>query len=532
MSARTILVIFFLLLACMLPVYMAPAQEQEQDLLDRFEERVTEFTLDNGLRFIVIERHDAPVATFYTYADVGSVDEVKGITGLAHMFEHMAFKGTSTIGSTDYAAEQAALDQVDAAYDMLKAEQHKGLHADPDKIAELEAAFAAARDSAQTYSTPEFEEALERNGGTGLNASTANDRTDYFVSLPVNQTELWFALESERFLDPVLREFYIERDVVAEERRMRTESNPFGRLLEEFWTTAFKAHPYGEPGIGHMSDIQSYTRAEAIDFFHKFYNPANLIVAIAGDVDPDEIRTLAETYFGRLPEGARPDPVETVEPPQIGERRVVIEEQSQPIVIAGWHKGSVNHPDQAVYDILERILSDGRTSRLYRDVVEDKQIALQAQALNGFPGMNKYPHLFLIYAVINQGHTPEAFEEATYAILEDIGENGVSEEEIERAKTQARAQLVRQLQSNTGLTVLFSYHEAVTGDWSDIFTYLDKIDQVSGEDIQRVIGETFTKSNRTVAMISTTTPDMEEEMEDEEAMEDDMEEDMDEEASN
>ena len=359
MSARTILVIFFLILACMLPVYMAPAQEQEQDLLARFEERVTEFTLDNGLRFIVIERHDAPVATFYTYADVGSVDEVKGITGLAHMFEHMAFKGTSTIGSTDYAAEQVALDKVDAAYDMLKAEQHKGLHADPDKIAELEAAFAAARDEAQAYSTPEFEEALERNGGTGLNASTANDRTDYFVSLPVNQTELWFSLESERFLDPVLREFYIERDVVAEERRMRTESNPFGRLLEEFWTTAFKAHPYGEPGIGHMSDIQSYTRAEAIDFFHKFYNPANLIVAIAGDVDPDEIRALAETYFGRLPEGARPDPVETVEPPQIGERRVVIEEQSQPIVISGWHKGSVNHPDQAVYDILERILSDG-----------------------------------------------------------------------------------------------------------------------------------------------------------------------------
>ena len=527
MSARTILVIFFLLLACMLPVYMAPAQEQEQDLLDRFEERVTEFTLDNGLRFIVIERHDAPVATFYTYADVGSVDEVKGITGLAHMFEHMAFKGTSAIGSTDYAAEQAALDQVDAAYNMLKAEQHKGRHADPDKIAELEAAFAAARDAAQEYSTPEFEEALERNGGTGLNASTANDRTDYFVSLPVNQTELWFSLESERFLDPVLREFYIERDVVAEERRMRTESNPFGRLLEEFWTTAFKAHPYGEPGIGHMSDIQSYTRAEAVDFFEKYYNPANLIVAIAGDVDPDGVRALAETYFGRLPEGARPDPVETVEPPQIAERRVVIEEQSQPIVVAGWHKGSVNHPDQAVYDILERILSDGRTSRIYRDVVEEKQIALQAQALNGFPGMNKYPHLFLIYGVINQGHTTGEFEEATYAILEDIGENGVMAEEIERAKTQARAQLVRQLQSNTGLTVLFSYHEAVTGDWSDIFTYLDKIEQVSGEDIQRVIGETFTKSNRTVAMISTTTPDMEE-MEDEE----DMEEDMDEEASN
>ena len=338
---------------------MAPAQEQEQDLLARFEERVTEFTLDNGLRFLVIERHDAPVATFYTYADVGSVDEVKGITGLAHMFEHMAFKGTSTVGTTDYAAEKAALDQVDAAYENLQGRAAQGpprrSRQDRRTGSRLRLRPATPR---STYSIPEFEEALERNGGTGLNASTANDRTDYFVSLPVNQTELWFSLESERFLDPVLREFYIERDVVAEERRMRTESNPFGRLLEEFWTTAFKAHPYGEPGIGHMSDIQSYTRAEAMDFFHTYYNPANLIVAIAGDVDPDEIRALAETYFGRLPEGDRPDPVETVEPPQIAERRVTIEEQSQPIVIAGWHKGSVNHPDQAVYDVLERILSD------------------------------------------------------------------------------------------------------------------------------------------------------------------------------
>src|SRR5690606_23776898 len=156
------------------------------------------------------------------------------------------------------------------------------------------------------------------------NASTAWDRTDYFFSLPANKLELWFSLESERFLDPVLRQFYVERDVIAEERRLRTESNPFGRIMEEFFAAAYKAHPYGEPVVGHMADIQSYTREEAMDFFKKYYNASNLTIAIAGDVDPDAVRSLAETYFGRLPQGHKPDPVETVEPPQLGERRVVL----------------------------------------------------------------------------------------------------------------------------------------------------------------------------------------------------------------
>ena len=501
MSAQTTLRILFVLLACLMPVYAPPVQAQS--LLEQFEQRVTEFTLDNGLHFIVVGRHQAPVATFYTYANVGAVDEVKGITGLAHMFEHMAFKGTSTIGTEDYEAELKAMNRVDSVYTALKAEQHKGRHADAERLAELETAFAEAQKAAQEYSLPEFEEALERNGGTGLNASTASDATNYYVSLPVNQTELWFALESDRFRDPVLREFYVERDVVAEERRMRTESSPFGRLLEEFWATSYKAHPYGEPGIGHMSDIQSYTREEALRFFDKYYNAANLTIVIAGDVDADETRRLAELYFGRLPRGTKPAPVETVEPQQRAERRVIIEETSQPIIIAGWHKGSVNHPDHAVYDVLADALSGGRTSRLYRDVVEDKKIALQASALNGFPGMNKYPHQFLIYAVINQGRTPEEFEEAAYAILDDLREDGLTDEELERAKTRSRATLVRRLQSNSGVANLFAYHEVVTGDWRDVFTYLDDIEQVTSEDIRRVVAETFTNSNRTVAMIRT-----------------------------
>ena len=235
-----------------------------QDMLSQFEQKVTEFTLDNGLTFLVVERHEAPVVSFFTYADVGGVDEVKGITGIAHMFEHMAFKGTTTIGSKDLDKEMEAMHHVDEAYAVLKAEKRKRAMADPDRLAELEEAFEASKKEAQEWTeNGEFEKVIERAGGTGLNATTSSDATRYFYNLPANKIELWFSLESDRFINPVLREFYVERDVVMEERRMRTESNPVGRLFEEFLSTAYKAHPYGEPVVGHMSDLQSFTRAEA-----------------------------------------------------------------------------------------------------------------------------------------------------------------------------------------------------------------------------------------------------------------------------
>ena len=224
-----------------------PAQAQD---LAAFEKNVTEFTLDNGLNFIVVENHDAPVVTVLTYADVGSVDEVKGITGLAHVFEHMAFKGTTTIGAEDLEAEYAAMAKVDEIFDELRSERHKGHQADSERLASLEQAFEDAKKAARELARSNaMDEAIDRSGGTGLNATTSRDATRYFYSLPSNKLELFFSLESSRFLDPVLREFFIERDVVKEERRM-SESSPVGRLVEEMLSTAYKAHPYGEPTLG------------------------------------------------------------------------------------------------------------------------------------------------------------------------------------------------------------------------------------------------------------------------------------------
>ncbi len=474
-----------------------------QDLAE-FEEQMTEFTLNNGLKFLILERHEAPVVSFHTYADVGSVNEVLGITGLAHLFEHMAFKGTKTIGTNDYEAEAKVLAKMDKIYDTIKAEQRKGLQADKSRLEELQKQFKQAQHEAQKYMIhDEYEEVYKLAGSAGFNAYTSWDATQYIVSLPSNKIELWMLMESDRFCNPVIREFYKERDVVMEERRLSIETRPQGRLIEEFLAVAYKAHPYGIHVIGHMSDIQTITRPEAEAFFKKYYGPANLTIAIVGDVNPQRIRALARKYFAPIPGGPKPEPVETVEPPQLGERRVTLEDPAQPFVVIGYHKPGINHPDNAVFDAITDIIGLGRTSRLYKSLVKEKRIAIAASAFQGLPG-NKYPGLFLFYAVPAKGHTYQECEEAIYEEIEKLKAELVDPEELAKAKTRARAGLIRQLDSNSGLAAQITFYEVVTGDWRNLFTQLDQIDEVTAEDVQRVAKEYFTKKNRTVGVIETT----------------------------
>jgi predicted Zn-dependent peptidase len=480
----------------------APKAAEAQDL-EKFEERMTEFTLDNGMKFLVLERHEAPVVSFHTYADVGAVDEVKGITGIAHLFEHMAFKGTKAIGTTDYKQEVVAMAKADQAFEAMKLELRKGDKADEVKLQEIRNQLQQAQEQAKKYQVhDEFEEAFVREGGAGFNAYTSQDATQYVVSLPSNKIELWMSMESDRFANPVLREFYKERDVVMEERRLTTESQPVGRLLEEFLAIAYKAHPYGEPIVGHMSDIETLTRPEAEAFFRKYYIPSNLTIAIVGDVNPQQVRELAEIYFNRIPSSPKPDPVETVEPPQLGQRRVIVQDPAQPFVLIGYHKPSINHPDNAVFDAITDIAGIGRTSRLYKSLVKEKQVAVAASAFPGMPG-DKYPGLFLFYAVPARDHTNQECEEAIYAEIDKLKTAPVLPEELARAKTRSRASLIRQLDSNSGLASLLTFYDVVTGDWRNLFKQLDDIDKVTAEDIQRVAKEYFTTKNRTVGVIDT-----------------------------
>jgi predicted Zn-dependent peptidase len=466
-----------------------------------FESKVTTATLDNGLTIVIYERPTAPVVSFFTYVDVGSAQEVPGITGLAHMFEHMAFKGTGSIGTKDYEAEKKAIAKEDAAYAAYAAARDRLEDFDPEEVERLKRAFEAARDEAQAFvARDEFSEIVDRAGGVGLNAFTGADSTSFVMSLPANKAELWAYLESERFLDPVFREFYQERGVVQEERRMRVESQPIGRLLEQFLTTAFQAHPYGQPTVGHMSDLESFTRPDARKFYETYYGPSNLTVGIAGDVTAAEIMPMLKRYLGRLKARPAPPPLRTVEPAQVAEKTVILTDPSQPVYMEGYHRPSARHPDDAVYDAISDVLSSGRTSRLYRRLVRDDKIAAFAAAFNGYPG-TKYPHLMIFFAMPTPGHTNEEVQGAIRSEIERLKSEPVSDEELSMVKTRAKAGLIRSLRSNSGIAGQLAAYQARYGDWRELFRSVERIEKVTKEDIMRVAKATFVPTNRTVAMI-------------------------------
>ena len=470
-----------------------------QDLAS-FEKKVTTFTLDNGLRFIIIKRDVAPVASFVSFVNAGSANEPIGKSGEAHVLEHMAFKGTPTIGTTDWAKEKPLLSEEDQAYEQWF---RATLDPRPDsaKIKQYWARFKELEADAKKYvKNNEFSQIIDRNGGTNMNASTASDQTMFYYSLPENRAELWFSTESDRFMHPVFREFYKEKDVIMEERRMRTDSRPLGRLIEQFLSVAYTASPYGTPTIGWPSDIKSTTIADVKAFYNKYYVPTNIVMAIAGDVDPAQMKKWAEEYFGRMPK--KPEaPLMTVrEPKQYGERRFVIHENSQPWYLAGYHTVSAENPDAKPLELLASILSDGRTSRLYKKMVEDKQVALNVGAFNGFPG-DKYQSMFLTYVVPNQGVPVDTVESIMDSEIEKIKEHGVTQEELNRAITNARASLVRSLNSNMGMAVALAQAEAQRGDWRTVFTDLDALEKVTSADIQRVAKKYLVISNRTVGII-------------------------------
>jgi predicted Zn-dependent peptidase len=483
-----------------LAVLIASTAIARQDGFKEIQKQVTEFTLKNGLKFIILPRHDAPIVSFHTYVSIGSVNESRTITGIAHIFEHLAFKGTSDLGTKDYKKEKPLLDALDKTWEAWRSEQMK-MHPDSAKLAALRAAFDKAEVAASDQNdSEEFGRAIEQNGGVGLNASTSWDETQYYFSLPSNKLELWFSLESARFYDPVIRDFYKEKNVVMEERRMRTESNPVGKMIEEVLSVAYKSHPYKDPVVGHMSDLKGITKPEAVEFFKKYYVPQNITIAIVGDVDVKEVRRLAEVYFARIPAGKKSDPVRTVEPTQNGERRVVLKEQSQPVIIVGYKKGSVSDPDDAVYDAISDIFSAGRSSRLYKSLVKEKKLAIQTGGFSGFPG-NKYPNLFLFFAFSAQGKSNDECLAVIESEIDRLKSELVTPEELQAVKTRAKAGLIRSLNSNGGLAAGLASNEGLLGDWRELFIGLDKINAVTREDIQRVAKITFVNNNRSIGTI-------------------------------
>jgi predicted Zn-dependent peptidase len=478
---------------------------QAQDLAS-FEKRTTVKVLPNGLTLIVSERPEAPVFSFYTLVDAGSADDPQGDSGLAHMFEHMAFKGTQEIGTTNYPAEKVALAKVEIAYAAYDAELRKRVGQDPARLASLKKAFQDAQAGAQKFVIPnQFSLIAEQHGAVGINASTAEDSTQYFWSMPSNRLELWAYLESQRIGQPVQREFYKERDVVQEERRMRIDSSPTGRMVEQFLSAAYVAHPYGRPGVGWESEISQVSATEAEAFHKKYYVPSNIVIAVVGDIKASEAMPILERYFSKIPAGPRPEPMTTVEPRQFAEKSVVIREATQPFYIEGYHRPDYRDPDDSVYDAITDIFSNGRTARLYRSLVRDQQIAATAEGFSGFPG-EKYPGLFAVYAVPLPGHTPEEMRTAIHKELDRLKTEDVTDEELARFKTRAKADLLRGLADNEGLAHQLAEYQTRYGDWRQLFRELDKINAVTKEDVRRVANKIFIENNRTSARIEYVAP--------------------------
>lgn len=466
----------------------------------RLEDHVVEYALDNGMTFLIMRRGEAPVFSGNITFRVGGVDEWPGVTGLAHLYEHMAFKGTHKIGVTDYRKERRVLAAIDAVAVPLSEEIAKGDKADPEKIAALRKQLKPLQEKGRGFVVKdELWDTYLRHGGTGLNASTSKDRTQYYVSLPANRLELWAWLESDRLLNPVLREFYSERDVVAEEHRLGIETRADGTLYRDFIATAFLAHPARYSVVGWMSDIRTVTRREAEAFGRRFYAPGNAAAALVGDLDVEETKRIVKRYFGRLPKRPLPPPITTREPEQRGERRVKVEWDHEPELIIGYHKPDPLHDDEAVFDVIDAILSRGRTARFYKTIVRDRRLATSVGTWTG--PTNRYPNLFTISATPLHPHTTAELEQAIYEVLGTLVTDPPSAEELQKVRNNLHADFLRRMRSNRGLAGQLSYYEAIFGDWRYIETHLGKIDAVTADDVVRVAKKYFVSTNRTVGEI-------------------------------
>ncbi|MGK7344915.1 MAG: M16 family metallopeptidase [Candidatus Nitrospinota bacterium M3_3B_026] len=463
------------------------------------EERVREFTLDNGLRVLFLERRGAPIFAAHIAFKVGSVEERSGYTGAAHMLEHMLFKGTTTIGTKDWEKEKPLLEKVWEIGDKLDSAKREG--APEEEIKELREKLAEAQREQKKYVISDsYSKIYTAEGGVGFNAGTSKDLTTYIIRLPANKLELWAWIESDRMRDAVMREYYAERDVVMEERRRSYENRPQGKLYERFLSAAFIASPYGWPIIGWESDIAVLPLGEVKRFWDTWYAPNNAVIAIVGDLDFENVKKTIEKYFGPLP--ARPLPVRrpTKEPPQGGERRIEVVFDANPSFMMGFHKPTFPEPDDYVFSVIDSILSQGRTSRFYRNIVEKKKVAVSVGTFT-VPG-SRHPNLFTIAGEPMPPHTTMDVEEAVWDELERLKTEPVPEKELEKVINNMEADFIRGLVSHYGMARLLTYYQQVTGDWREVLREMERIKAVTPEDIIRVAEKYFTKDNMTVATLT------------------------------
>src|SRR5574337_236015 len=408
--------------------------------------RVKESAIENGLKILLLEEHKAPVVTVHVWYRVGARNEQPGTTGLSHLLEHMMFKGTAKVGPG------------------------------------------------------QFSRIIKKNGGRD-NAFTSEDYTGYFETFASDRVELALKLEADRIrgllLDP--KEVESEKKVVMEERRLRTDDDPVSALREAMEAVAFESHPYRQPVIGWMTDIEGLTRGDLVRYYNTYYVPNNAVLIVVGDFKGDELLPKIRHYFGSIPRAADPPAVRAVEPEQRGERRVLLKKEAElPFVFMGYHVPNLKQPDNFALEVLAYILSGGKSGRIYKSLVYEKQLALFAGG--GYERESIDPNLFPLYASVMPGKTAEEVEQALTAEIERVKNELISDRELQKAKNQIEAGFLFGQDSVFNLARQLAEYEIVA-DWRTWEAYLPGIRAVTAADLQRVAKVYLTPDNRTVAVL-------------------------------
>lgn len=481
--------------------YCIAAFGQIHDAGKFFDANVVQKTMPNGINILMLNRGYTPTLALLISFRAGSVDESYNTTGAAHMLEHMLFKGTDIVGTTDFKKEKAIQEKIEEVGEKINKISLN--NPDSKELEKLKTELKQLQDEQQKYivSSP-YSKIYAENGGVGFNASTSKDITTYYLELPATKLELWADLELHRLLNPVFREFYIEKDAVLEERLNSIESKGNGSLFEQFAANAFMAHPYRHPIIGWRSGIENFTIKSIRDFYKKNYTASRMTITIVGKQNTDATYKTLLKYFGKLPKGDDLTEINIKEPKQKGERRFYLSFQSNPYLIIGWHKPTVPNKTDYVLDVISDILTEGKTSRLYKSLVIEKGLAASIDTWNGFPGA-RYDNLFLITAMPKSPATPEKLEQAIYDEIAKLI-NDLKEEEIKKILTQKESSLIFQMDNNMGIARMLSYYQTNFKDWRYLINYLNILKTISGEEIKEALRTYLTHNNRTVGILRDT----------------------------
>lgn len=456
--------------------------------------------MKNGMKVLVLNRPGAPVVSLQMAFKAGAVDEPSGRTGMAHLLEHMLFKGTRTLGTSDWKAEEPVLAELEKTGKALDALRRAGKEGGPEGAALKSKLADLQKESAKYVVKGEIDALYARNGGVGLNASTSADMTNYFVSLPSNRLELWAAIESERMRDPVLREYYTERAVVAEERRERSEAQPQGLLYRALLATAYAAHPYRNPVIGWDSDLDNLDVDATREFYASHYGPDNAVVVAVGDVEPEKFFALVERYFGDLPPRAKVEPAPTDEPEQLGHKTVHVDFDSQPEGVLAYHKPTVPSRDDYVMDVADGVLSGGAASRLVSELVYKRKLLTSVSTSNGIPGA-RYDNLFAVFFTPARGVSLAEAANAVRAELRKLAETPPTREELDRVIASLEADMVRGLISDAGLARRLAYYQVIAGDWRYVENLAGVLATVTPEEVAAAARKYFAPANETLATV-------------------------------